>query len=274
MASLTSVDRKILEGLLEMGGGYVLDFSNATYAEFFNDYGIDIYEQQYQIFGDSKAKLMRGFWKVSSDEQVGNVLDGLFRYITETNPNNLGTKVEDKHIAIANRLLKRNQKNKEHEHSEEDFLDIEYKNIDLTKLMLAAGFAETIEQRFDEIRLCLKAKASLAVIFLCGSTLEGVLLNAAVQKPQIFNTSKSSPKIDNKVKQFQDWSLNDLINVAHDVGLIDLDVKKFSHALRDFRNYIHPLEQASQQFKPDYHTAKISWHVLQAAVANISGMRK
>ena len=275
MASLTSIDRKILEDLLEMEGGYVLDFSNPTYSEFFNDYGVNIYDQQYQVYGNSKAKLMRGFWKIGADQLVGNVLEGLFRYIAETNPDNRGVKVEDKHLAIVNRLLNRKQEKKAapHERSESDFLDVEFNNIDLSKLMLGAGIAETLVQRFDEIQKCLKAKASLAVIFLCGSTLEGILLNAATQKPQTFNKSKCAPKKDDKVKQFQDWTLSDFINVAHDVGIIGLDVKKFSHALRDFRNYIHPFEQASQQFKPDYHTAKISWQVLQATISNLTGTR-
>ncbi len=274
MASLTSVDRKILEDLLGMGGGYVLDFSNATYAEFFRDYGIDIYHQRYQIYGDSKAKLMRGFWQVATDSQVGQILDGLYRYITETDPDNCGGSVEEKHKAIANRLLNRQEKKKEQQvHTESDFLDIEFGKLDTSRLSLGAGISETIEQRFKEIQHCLKADASLAVIFLCGSTLEGLLLNAATQRTQLFNTAKSAPQNDGKVKQFHDWSLNDFINVAHEVGIIGLDVKKFSHALRDFRNYIHPFEQANQRFMPDAHTARISWQVLKAAVANLSGGR-
>jgi hypothetical protein len=68
--------------------------------------------------------------------------------------------------------------------------------------------------------------------------------------------------------------LESLINVAHEVGLLSLDVKKHSHSLKDFRNYIHPRQQAVQKFNPDMHTAKISWQVLQAAIANLGGLRK
>ena len=173
-----------------------------------------------------------------------------------------------------NRLLNRkDQKETAQTHTESDFLDIEFGKIDLSHLSLGTGIYETVEQRFDEIRLCLKANAPLSVIFLCGSTLEGILLNAATQKPKIFNTAKCAPQHAGKVKQFHDWSLNEFINVAQEAGLIGLDVKKFSHALRDFRNYIHPFEQAHQKFMPDQHTAKISWQVLQAAVAGLSGRR-
>lgn len=112
------------------------------------------------------------------------------------------------------------------------------------------------------------------MIFLCGSSLEGLLLDAATKQPQQFNTAKSAPKDkDEKVRPLHDWSLESLINVAHEVGLISLDVKKFGHSLKDFRNYIHPRQQAAQGFKPDEHTAKISWQVLQAAIADLSGKR-
>ena len=60
-----------------------------------------------------------------------------------------------------------------------------------------------------------------------------------------------------------------MINVAHELEWIDLDVKKFSHALRDFRNFIHPHEQMLQQSFPDKDTCTISWYVVQAAINDL-----
>ncbi|EQD47076.1 hypothetical protein B2A_08592, partial [mine drainage metagenome] len=34
MSSLTDIERRYLEKLLRMGGGYVLDYSDATFGEF------------------------------------------------------------------------------------------------------------------------------------------------------------------------------------------------------------------------------------------------
>ena len=76
-------------------------------------------------------------------------------------------------------------------------------------------------------------------------------------------------KETDKVKQFHEWSLNNFVEVAHDIGFIGLDVKTYSHSLRDFRNYIHPYEQMSSGFNPDMHTARISWQVLKAAIHDI-----
>jgi hypothetical protein len=115
------------------------------------------------------------------------------------------------------------------------------------------------------------AKAPLAAIFLCGSTLEGILLGIACRKPREFNGSALSPKDKaGKPRQFHDWNLNDFINVARDLNLVGEDVKKFSHGLRDFRNYIHPYQQMTSSFNPDEHTAKICWQVLRAAIAQLS----
>jgi hypothetical protein len=64
--------------------------------------------------------------------------------------------------------------------------------------------------------------------------------------------------------------LNNFIDVSHDLGLIDLNVKNYSHSLRDFRNYIHPHAQLTSKFNPDVHTAKLSWAVLQLAISQLT----
>ena len=49
--------------------------------------------------------------------------------------------------------------------------------------------------------------------------------------------------------------------------------KKFSHSLRDFRNYVHPYEQVVSSFTPDEHTAKVCFQALKAAPASLAGER-
>jgi hypothetical protein len=110
---------------------------------------------------------------------------------------------------------------------------------------------------------------------MTGSTLEGLLLGIALTNPQLFNSTNSSPKTkEGKVKQFHLWSLSNFIDVAAEIGLLKEDVKKFSHALRDFRNYIHPFEQMSSRFYPDEKTAKICLQVLNAAIFQMTNNRK
>ncbi|KAA3599266.1 MAG: hypothetical protein DWQ06_10125 [Calditrichaeota bacterium] len=157
---------------------------------------------------------------------------------------------------------------------EDEFLIQEFKDISLEKLDLEELIVGILKNRLEEIKKCLDTNAPLAVIFLCGSTLEGILLGIASRSPQKFNIAKSAPKDkDGKVKKFQDWTLNNLINVSYEIGFLKEDVKKFSHSLRDFRNYIHPFEQLSSNFAPDKHTAKISWQVLKAVIYQLGNKK-
>lgn len=155
--------------------------------------------------------------------------------------------------------------------SEDEFLKREFKDVSVSKAGLEGVVSDILQQRIREIERCFPACAYLSVILLAGSTLEGLLLGIAIKYPKQFNTSKSSPKDPNgKVKQFHDWSLNSFIDVARDLGLIQYDTHKFSHSLRDFRNYIHPFQQMSSGFSPREHTAKICLQVLKAAIYEIS----
>ena len=157
----------------------------------------------------------------------------------------------------------------------DDFLNKEFNEISLDKLGLDSAITEILALRFDEIKKCLQSKASLSVIFLSGSSLEGILLGVASKYPANFNQSKSSPKDKNsKVYPFHQWTLNNFIEVSYELGFLKEDVKKFSHSLRDFRNYIHPYEQMSSRFNPNEHTAKICWHVLKAAIFQLSNCSK
>ena len=89
-----------------------------------------------------------------------------------------------------------------------------------------------------------------------------------------FNQAHASPKdITGKVKQFSDWKLGNFIDVSRELGLIEEDVKKYCHTLREFRNYIHPYEQMASNFHPNKHTARMSWVVLQATIYYLSGGR-
>lgn len=153
---------------------------------------------------------------------------------------------------------------------EDDFLRKEFDEIELNTLNLDNSLTEALNLRLLEIKKCLIAEAPLSVIFLCGSTLEGLLSGMANKNIRIYNTASSAPKKDGRVKSHNEWTLSNLIDVSCEVGYIKEDVKKFSHSLRDFRNYIHPNEQVKNRFNPDHHTSEISWQVLKVAIHQIS----
>jgi hypothetical protein len=85
MAKLKRSEMRFIDEVFDMGSGYVLDFSNRTFAEFFEDeFGIDIFQQKYQGRGTSKANHLRGFIETEDGYTVGKVLRRLWAYRSET----------------------------------------------------------------------------------------------------------------------------------------------------------------------------------------------
>lgn len=158
--------------------------------------------------------------------------------------------------------------------SEDEFLKRPF-NINIDLLGLDPTVNGIIKMRLKEVESCVKNDAPLASVIMIGSILEGILLGIASSYPQQFNRTLCAPKDkEGKIKKFPDWTLNNFIDAASEVGFLKADVKKFSHAVRDFRNYIHPYSQMASQFTPDNHTAMICFQVLNAAISQIGDYRK
>ncbi|MCY3878850.1 MAG: hypothetical protein OXF74_06690 [Rhodobacteraceae bacterium] len=101
--------------------------------------------------------------------------------------------------------------------------------------------------------------------------LEAMLLGTARQAPASFNQANATPKtVYGSLKRFRERTHAQLIGVACEVGVLKPDTKKFSHGLRDFRNYIHPYQQMASGFTPDKHTAKVCFQALKAALASLA----
>jgi hypothetical protein len=277
MSTLTVIDRRYLEKFLGMGSGYVLNHSDKTFGSFFNRHSIDIHGTKYQMHGTSKANKLRAFWESESDPVVGKVMAGMldeYSVDCELNKTEIDSALLEKVRGIVSRLNGKPPAAKPAQ-TTDDFLSSEFKIPNVQKLPIEAQVIPVIESRLAEARKALGAGAYLSVIFLCGSVLEAVLLGAAQKEPARFNRATASPKgKDGIVKQFPEWSLTQFIDVACELDLLKPDVKKFSHGLRDFRNYIHPYEQMVSGFTPDEHTAKVCFQVLKAALASVAGERK
>lgn len=273
MARLSNIERKIFEKLFHMDSGYVLDFSNNTFYDFIkNSVNINIFDDKYldcDYSSGSKANRLRCFWDKEPNEIVYKLLKELLLYYEHIYG------VEDPELLqkakqmievpnSAEELLNNNLTD------EEKFLKQEFEDLDISSLGLEDLISEIINSRINEIKICLGSEAPLASIFMIGSTLEGILLGIAFSNQNKYNRANSAPKYNRQVKNFDKWSLNDFIEVSYEIGFLKEDVYKFSHVLRNFRNYIHPFKQMNLRFNPDKHTAKICWQVLRAAIHQLS----
>jgi predicted protein tyrosine phosphatase len=94
---IATIDMRIIDELFEMSSGYVLDFSDRTFAEFFEtEIGVDIDAPRYHAEGSSKAKRLRYFLKLSDANTRIRVLSAiwehrkayhLMRHVADTVPN-------------------------------------------------------------------------------------------------------------------------------------------------------------------------------------------
>jgi len=78
---INTIDMMFLDVLFEMEGGYVLDFSNKTFAEFFaRDLAIDIDHPTFAQDGTSKARRLRCFIGEADAATARRVLEALWNY--------------------------------------------------------------------------------------------------------------------------------------------------------------------------------------------------
>lgn len=77
MAKINMIDKQLLEDAFGMQTGYVLDFSDASFKKFFEDFGINIDNPKYFVNGTSKANRLRTFWGIEDNELVAETINAM-----------------------------------------------------------------------------------------------------------------------------------------------------------------------------------------------------
>lgn len=81
MGNIRSIDMQHIDDIFDMGSGYVLNFSDRTFAQFFaEELNIDIDDPIYQEYGTSKAKRLRCFLQTIDKATVVRTLNALWEY--------------------------------------------------------------------------------------------------------------------------------------------------------------------------------------------------
>jgi hypothetical protein len=261
-----------LEHLLGMSGGYVLNYTNASFADFVRD---SIGVNPYELHDGSKAQVLRHLWFSLPDSQFAKLTVDMLEYrrLSEGLGHlEHGNRTEaDRRLAvdIIDQLRPLMEPDERLTGEEAAFLarDVEF---DLSEVVIEVDFQSVIADRLNEVETCYGSGAYLAVVFLCGSTLEGLLYEVAKNHPVDYNRAQAAPRHGGKVRPFLEWTLNDLLNCSRELGLLGEDVAKFGHAVREFRNYIHPQQQVREGFRPRRVTAQVARQVLRAAIDDLA----
>jgi len=132
------------------------------------------------------------------------------------------------------------------------------------------GLQQVIDSRWREAQRCQHVQAYTGAIILMGSVLEALLLCRASTSPdKAYQSSRAPRDKQGKTPAIQDWNLNTLIEVAVECGWLKSDRGKFSHALRESRNVVHPWVQVTTRANFDEATCTTSWEVLKASVQDM-----
>ncbi|WP_214711994.1 abortive infection family protein [Exiguobacterium sp. s55] len=130
MANLSAREKAKFEELFEMSGGYVLDFTNATFQSFIADIvNIDVYSDRKYERDLSKANRLRQIWNQESDLTVGKLMEEFLGYY-EDYQTRLGISMTDRQTKlitelrdVVQRLLETN--------SDIDFPESEEENLNI-----------------------------------------------------------------------------------------------------------------------------------------------
>ncbi|HJP78227.1 MAG TPA: hypothetical protein VJ914_28390 [Pseudonocardiaceae bacterium] len=267
MADLDNATKRKLESIFDMSAGYMLDLSNPRFADFVKTaIDIDGYEKYPPA---SKALLLRTIWYQKPTPLVAKLNLGLLEHWR------VGKLIAGEEPALYQMSLHDELKVQfsapvgTAAPASIEFLAKDFSAIDLDALPQALTSQDVVEARLREIDACIASEAPLAVIFLVGSTLEGLLMELAMANAAQFTAASSAPKDPGSVRPIAEWRLGDVIAVSHALGILGADVLKFADHVRSFRNYIHPRQQLAESFEPRIETAKIAQQVLRAALVDL-----
>jgi hypothetical protein len=107
MARLSYLEKRTLETLFQMGAGYVLNFSDRTFAEFMADsVGLDASLPKYAKNGSSKANRLRTIFELQPDHVVGRLVSELIALEDQQcQYADVDDRARDQAVTIASRLL-------------------------------------------------------------------------------------------------------------------------------------------------------------------------
>ena len=275
---VTTLDLRTIESVLQMSGGYVLDLTNRTFAEFFREHGVDIDHQRFAVDGGSKANRLRCFLRTSAAPLTGRVLAGLLQHRLASGIENLrsddfeayrrlivrfgGTVPESPATASVAAAAAADAK------AEAALLRRVFRQELFDGLPIDDAMRRALVDRMDEAGRCIDVNANLAAVILCGSVLEGMCLGYGTRDPERVNRAFAE-RFNKPAKHLHEWRLNEWIDVLAYLGDLSPNIEKFGHGLRDFRNYVHPAEQLAHHFSPNQHTARIGFQVVIAAAEDL-----
>lgn len=115
-----------------------------------------------------------------------------------------------------------------------------------------------LESDWQEANEVHQAKAWKSCVVLCGGILEGMLIDALQNRKEEASRSYKELKQKERPPNISRWSLQDMVDVAQDIGILGKGSFYLSHAIRQYRNLIHPAKQVAEGIEITEDSANIA----------------
>lgn len=130
-----------------------------------------------------------------------------------------------------------------------------------------------LERRWAECVACIQCGAHLAAVVMMGGLLESLFVsrqNRLTDKSALVNATRA-PKRKGKALPLTEWTLNDYLEVANEIGWIGMATKRVGAVLRDYRNLVHPQSEYAQQVILTDQDARVLWDITKRVARELLG---
>jgi hypothetical protein len=136
---------------------------------------------------------------------------------------------------------------------------------------------EVLMGRIEETRICVSGGAYRMATIGIGTFIEGLLLAILLEhdadlRANGFPDVRTRVQSDGRAKKrfsADRVSMELLIDTVYVKNWIQLDATAFAHAVRDFRNFIHPRKEVTEQPRFDADTIMLCWGPVQALLNDL-----
>jgi hypothetical protein len=116
------------------------------------------------------------------------------------------------------------------------------------------GLRSIVNRDYPELLVAFTASCKKSSLVLAGSIIESILLDLALWDVAAAMKTTAAPKNRDPLR----WSLDELINVAVELHPVLAPVQTMSHAIRQYRNLVHPAVELRGNLKVEIEEARLA----------------
>ncbi len=136
--------------------------------------------------------------------------------------------------------------------------------------ILSPNLVEVVKRDIRELSNAFMQGTWMGVVVLSGAILEAILCSALQPRSTEAKNWNEAPKRQGDVKPLEEWELGPLITFAERCGLLRAGDLHISHALREFRNLIHPGKRAREGVNLGKEEADAAVSALKVAIRRLA----